>query len=212
MSDRLEPTHCRLAAEAIPDGPEGPVGVLLGGDARIAATLAFDALAAIEAALAPVYELQDEPRVPLREAGIGQTHAVLKTVEHLRKQAQAVEGRLKLLLDVLHDKRTVAVPGLGSLKVNNPPKKRYDGDLLLSRLAARVSDEVFDRETGEVPPLPVVCEKVARATAEATGSLTPSFAGWRVGALAQHGIDLKDFEYEERGTAPKVVEVKGKAK
>lgn len=212
MSDRLEPTHCRLEAEAIPGGPEGPVGILLGQDARLAAQLAYDALAAIEAVLAPIYDLQEEDRVPLREEGIAKVHAVLKTIEHQRKQAQAVEGRLKLLLDVLHDHRTVEVPGVGRMRINNPPKKRYDGDKLLSRLAARISDEVFDKETGEVPPLAVVCEKVARATAQATGSLTPSFAGWRVGALKEHGIDLADYEYEERGTAPKVVEVKGKAK
>lgn len=209
MSDpRLEPTTCRQEAEAIPDGPEGPVGVLLSDEGRLAAALAYDALAALEGLLAPAYDLQGEHRVALREPAIAQAHATLKVIEHQRKQAQAVEGRLRLLLDALHDKRTIAVPGLGKLKVNNPPKKRYDNDRLLSVLAARVSDEVHDRATGEIPPLAVVCEKVARATAEACGALTPSYAGWRVGVMKEHGIDLKDHEIEERGTNPKVVEVK----
>lgn len=173
----------------------------------MAAALAFDALAALEAVLAPAYDLQDEHRVAMREDGIAQAHAVLKVAEHHRKQWQALEGRLRLLLDVLHDNRVVAVPGLGSMKVNNLPKKRYDNDRLLSLLAARVSDEVYDKESGEIPPLAVICEKVARATAEATGALTPAYAGWRVKAFKKHGIDLKDHEIEERGTNPKVVEV-----
>ncbi|MFA9269211.1 MAG: hypothetical protein ACEQSX_00415 [Baekduiaceae bacterium] len=208
MDETLVPTTCVQEDTWVPGGTDGAVLPLLPPEAQQALWRLYDALADAEAVLRPLYDLQGEERVPLREPGIAIGHAVLRTIEHQRKQMQAVELRIRHLLDVLHDKRTIAVPGIGSVRINNTPKKRYEGDLLLSRLAARVSDEVVDRESGEVPPLAVICEKVARATAEATGSLTPSFVGWRVGELKKHGIDLKDYEYEERGSNPKVAEVK----
>jgi hypothetical protein len=62
---------------------------------------------------------------------------------------------------------------------------------LLPILSAQIADEVFDRTSGEIPPLAIVCEKAMTALGDVVG-LTPSKSG-RKQALEKRGIDPKKY-------------------
>lgn len=95
--------------------------------------------------------------------------------------------------------------GIGTLRISKGSRRpQRDNDRICSALAARLADEVIDRDTGEVPPVSVIADRVAREVAEAAGALTPSYTGWRKGAMKAHGIDLDEFETGAKRTAPSV--------
>lgn len=86
----------------------------------------------------------------------------------------------------------VTVEGVGVLRyASSGGKTTWDWPGLVPVLAAQIADEVFDRETGEVPPLAVVCERAIDAFGDIVG-LTPSKSG-RKTALKSRGIDPKKF-------------------
>jgi hypothetical protein len=94
---------------------------------------------------------------------------------------------------------------MGRARATFPPLKRYDNDRILSALAGRVADEVVDRESGDVPPVAVIVERVANEVARATGCLTASYTGWRKGVMDGHGLSLEGFRVESARGALKVV-------
>lgn len=116
------------------------------------------------------------------------------------------------LVGLLHS----AIPGeYGDYRLNDNRRiyktytkeaERWDGERLVSVVAARIADDVqdVDPESGEVttPPLGVVCERVAVRVAECLGGMAPS-TKWRVTPLHYLGIDPKPYRTSERGR-PKV--------
>lgn len=86
----------------------------------------------------------------------------------------------------------VTVPGVGTLTyANSGGSTKWNWPRLVPVLAAQIADEVFDRETGEIPPLAVVCERAINAFGEIV-SLTPSKKG-KTTALEARGLDPKQF-------------------
>lgn len=84
----------------------------------------------------------------------------------------------------------VTIDGVGVLTYSSSGgKTTWDWPGLVPVLAAQVADEVFDRETGEIPPLAVVCEKAIDAFGDVVG-MTPSKSG-RKTKLQERGIDPK---------------------
>lgn len=75
---------------------------------------------------------------------------------------------------------------------------QWNGRETARRVAAQVADEVYDRDTGEVPPLGVVCATVADAIVDCAG-LTPSKA-WRKDSLRARHIDLDGLVKNRAGT------------
>ena len=67
----------------------------------------------------------------------------------------------------------------------------WDWPKLKPVLAAQIADEVFDRETGEIPPLAVVCERAINAFGDIV-SLTASKRG-KTSALEARGLKVKDY-------------------
>lgn len=121
--------------------------------------------------------------------------AAILTMRAVKDELTEAERRYTLALDGMLARGEVITVRGKDWRVSASANVRHDVERVCSVLAARVADEVVDADTGEVPPVAVIAEKVARATAAATGALTPS-AKWRSGALKDHGIDLSDFETE----------------
>jgi len=165
--------------------------VLLNDAAVLALRDADEVLAALEVVL--LDDLVDDP--PARMEALA---ALLVAMADYRRQWQTLENGIEqVLVTLVPPGEAPEVPGLGVLQVRRTGTRvRYDNEMLTAALAARVADEVVDRTTGEVPPLGVVAEHVARAVAEATGALAPSFSGWRKGAALAHGLTVDDYETE----------------
>jgi hypothetical protein len=121
--------------------------------------------------------------------------AAILTVKQIRQELDEVERRFMIALDDRADRGTVFhVRGKNWVHGANPTT-RYDVRAVCSALAARVADEVVDRETGEIPPIGVIAEKVAFEVAQATGGLAPS-ATWQKEALARHGLERDRYVTE----------------
>lgn len=87
-------------------------------------------------------------------------------------------------------------------------KTRTDGKRLAHVVAARTADEVVDPETGEYPPLGVVCAKVADELMACAGIDNASHS-WRSGELKKRGITLSQFTTSEPGNPSVVIRETG---
>lgn len=162
--------------------------------------VALDAVAAIDAtevAATIAYADNDLDALANMLAHVGTTITVLRNIEAM------IEAATMAAMD--RTGTTEAITSAGTLiKTSGREKKRYDHARIVSTLAARMADELTDRETGERAPLAVVCETVAREMANATGATAPSFTGWRAGVLKSHGMNVHSYCDHEDGT-PKLL-------
>lgn len=127
----------------------------------------------------------------------------LKVLEHsgdgLYQQLAMVVANLKsLMAKQMPFGEDVEVQGAGLLTYSRRSgSKVWKWSALLPVLAAQIADEVFDQETGEIPPLAIVCERAMTRLGDVIG-LTPSKQG-RTGELEKRHIDVKKYVVTEGG-------------
>lgn len=118
---------------------------------------------------------------------------VLAACEQIRKAlgslAYAANQRIMALTA---PGQVVQVPGAGQARHEVASKKRHHGDRLALRLAARVADEAYDRETGERLPPAVLCERTALELVAVFG-LANTSQQFRAGQVKQRGMKPGEF-------------------
>ena len=109
-----------------------------------------------------------------------------------RQLAVVIAGLKRQMAGQIPFGEQVEIDGLGVLTyASSGGSTKWNWSALKPVLAAQIADEVFDRETGEIPPLAVVCERAINAFAEIV-SLTPSKKG-KTTEIAKRGLDPKEF-------------------
>lgn len=202
--DTIIPAEATATADPYPEGEDGNIADLLPAEVRTLILQLWEVIAELETTATPLYNLVGGD-LALRVGAVEVLTAQVKTMAHNRRILADAENRLVELIGLLLDGGKVPVTGIGRVRVSSTPKKRYDGPMILSALSARIADEVVDPTTGEIPPLAAICGQVATAVAKATGSLTPSFTGWRKGVLEEHGIDLPRYVTDTEAGTPRLV-------
>lgn len=162
---------------------------------------------AIEGRLAEFLEehfaIGDEPTVT-------SVAAALDDLRSFKRELNARESELEAFLADILPGGGLAIPGVGLVEVKTgASKKRTDGRRLAQLVAARLSDELVDKETGEVPPLGVVCGRVAEELI-VTAGLDNASHNWRSGELKRRGIEVGKY-VESEGGKTSVVITKGAA-
>lgn len=148
-------------------------------------------IAQLQSQIGTLFDLSEIHDLPLAELV-----AWYVAVDSLAKDVATFKDGISQALYEAMPTSTMVVEGVGVLERKSGAKrKNYDGALLLSNLASRLSDEAINLRgpDGETPPLAAVVEMTANTVAAATGATAPSFAGWRSGKLKELGINPNDY-------------------
>ena len=143
--------------------------------------------------------LLDAFTVPAENPTVEGVAAQLRDLRVFKREVADTEAKLVTFLADILPGGGLGVPGVGLVEAKkSASKKRTDGRRLALVVAARLADEVVDRETGEIPPLSVVCQRVAEELVVTAGLDNESHA-WRSGELKKRGIDVAKFVETEGG-------------
>lgn len=196
-------TEAQHLGEAVPDTLDGYI------DARHVAYLsdALDRYERLLLDLEPMSELKfGETEEAYRQGAKETLLAAALTIEHHRGLLTEAKRRVVSWLDeITLDGELVDLDEVGRFRVGDSAKVTYDNARTASSFAARLTDEAFDQETGEVPPLGVTIELAVTETAKALGGFGVAKT-WNKGPLRERGLDPESFVVSRERTDRKLME------